>query len=80
VDSECIARRPFGGGADRTDQFDQGFSVANARHVVEDDRMLGEQGCRNDRQRRVLVAGRLNRTGEALAALDNILDGRHDVP
>jgi hypothetical protein len=41
--------------------------------------MLGEQGCGYDRQRGILVAGRLDRALEPVTALDDILDGRHGV-
>ncbi len=60
VNGEPVAPAPFGGRADRADQFHQRFGVANPRDVVERDRMLGQEGGGNDRQRRILVAGRLD--------------------
>ena len=77
VDREPVAAAPFGGGADRADQFDQGLGVTDARHVVERDGVLGQQRCGDDRQRGVLVARRLDRALEPVAALDDVLNGRH---
>ena len=62
---------------DRADQFDQRLDVADARHVLQRDRMLGEQGGGDDRQRGVLVAGRLDRSREPVAAFNDVLNGRH---
>ena len=77
VDCQRIACFPFGGSADRADQFDQRFGVADARHVFQRDRMLGEQSGGDDRQRGILVAGRLDRPREPVAALNDVLNGRH---
>src|SRR5206468_48158 len=77
VDIKRVARSPFRRGPDRTDQFDQRFGVADARHVLQRDGMLGEQGSGDDRQRRVLVAGRLDRSREPVAAFNDVLNGRH---
>ncbi len=79
VDREPVAPAPLGRGADRADQFHQGLGVANARDVVERDRMLGQKGGRDDRQRGVLVAGRLDRALQAVAAFDDVLDRRRAV-
>ena len=79
VDRERVARLPFGRGADRADQFDQRLGVADARHVLQRDRMLGEQRGGDDRQRRVLVAGRLDRAREPVAAFNDVLNGRHGL-
>ena len=75
VDSKRIACFPFGRSADRADQFDQRLGVADARHVFQRDRMLGEQGGRDDRQRGILVAGRLDRSREPVAAFNDVLNG-----
>ena len=77
VNRERVALLPFGRSADRADQFDQRFGVADARHVFQRDRMLGEQGGGDDRQRGILVAGRLDRSREPVAAFDDVLNGRH---
>ena len=58
VDRERVALAPFGRRADRADQLHQRLGVANARDVLERDRMLGQQRRGDDRQRGVLVAGR----------------------
>ena len=77
VDRQRVALVPFGRGADRADQFDQRLGVADARHVFQRDRMLGEQGGGDDRQRGVLVAGRLDRARKPVAAFNDVLNGRH---
>ena len=61
MDGELVAASPFRRGADRADQLHQRFGVANTRHVFQCDRMLGQERRRDDRQRRVLVAGRFDR-------------------
>jgi hypothetical protein len=68
VNGQRIALFPFGRGADRTDQFHQGFGVTNARNIVERDGMFGQKCRGNDRQRRILVAGRLDRPRQPVAA------------
>ena len=77
VDREPVAAAPFRRGADRADQFHQRLGVANARDVFERDRMLGQKCCRDDRQRGVLVAGRLDGALQPVAALNDILNRRH---
>ena len=79
VDMKRIAGGPFRRRADRADQLDQRLGVADPRHVLQRYRMLGEQGGGDDRQRRILVAGRLDRAREPVTALDDVLDGRHGV-
>ncbi len=76
VDRERVASPPFGGRADRADQLHQRFGIADPRHVLQRDGMLGQQRRGDDRQRGVLVAGRLDGAGQAVAALDDVLDGR----
>ena len=49
VDRQRVALEPFGRRADRPDQFDQGFGIANARNVFQRDRVFGQQGGRDDR-------------------------------
>src|SRR5579871_4673169 len=80
VDREAVATAPFGGGPDRADQFHQRFGIANARNVFQRDRMFAEQGGRHDRQRGVLVAGRLDGAPQPVAALNDVLNGRHRCP
>src|SRR6478609_726882 len=77
MDRERVARPPFGRSANRADQFDQRFGVANARDVFQRHRMFGEQSGGDDRQGRVLVAGRLDRARQPLTALNDVLNGRH---
>src|SRR6266850_2292759 len=77
VDRQRVACLPLGGSTDRADQFDQRFGIADARYVFQRDRMLGEQGGGDDRQRGILVAGRLDRSREPVAAFNDVLNGRH---
>jgi hypothetical protein len=42
VDGKRVALPPFGCGADRADQFHQGFGIANARNIFKRNRMLGQ--------------------------------------
>src|SRR3954468_9328069 len=77
VNIKRIARAPLGGSADRADQFDQRLGIADAWYVLQRDRMLGEQSGGDDRQRRILVAGRLDRSREPVAAFNDVLNGRH---
>ena len=77
VDGQRVARPPFGRRADRADQLDQRFGVANPGHVFEGDRMLGQQRRRDDRQRGVLVAGRLDGARQPVTAFNDVLKGRH---
>ena len=74
MDRQRIARAPFGRRADRADQLHQRLGVANARHVLKRHRMLGQQRRGDDRQRGVLVAGRLDRAGKPVSPLDHVLD------
>src|ERR1700756_1480028 len=80
MDGEPVAPAPFRRCTDRADQLHQRLGVADARYIVEGDGMLGEQRRSDDRQRRVLVAGRLDGATEPVAALNDILDGRHATP
>jgi hypothetical protein len=77
VDDKRVALGPFGRRAHRAAQLDQRLGVADARHVFQRHRIFGQKRRGNDRQRRVLVAGRLDRAGEPVAAFNNVLDGWH---
>ena len=63
--------------ADGLEELDEGLDVADARDVLEVDRLLAEQRGGDDRQRGVLVAGRADASGEAVAALDDELHCAH---
>jgi hypothetical protein len=77
VNGERIRLLPFGRGPDRADQFHQRFGIADARDIVEGDRMFGQKRGGDDRQGGVFVAGRHDRAGEPMAAFDDVLDGWH---
>ncbi len=53
------------------EQRDLGLGVADPRHPVQQQLLLGEQAGGEDRQRRVLVAGDGELAGERHAALDD---------
>ncbi len=57
--------------AEALEQSDLRFGVANARHPVQQQLLLGEQAGGEDRQRRVLVAGDGHLAGERHPALDD---------
>ena len=77
VNAQRVALGPLDVDADRRDQLDERLDVANARHVFEDDRMLGEQRRADDRQRGVLVARRPDGAGQLLSSLDDELQCAH---
>ena len=77
MDLQRIALLPFGRCADRADQFDQRLGIANAGHVLQRDRMVGEECCCDDRQRGILVARRLDRARKPMAAFNDVLNRRH---
>ena len=82
VNDKGVGLSPFGGRADRADQFHQRFGIANPRDVIERDGVFGQKRRGDNRQRRILVAGRLDGAGEPVAALNDVLDRRcgHFVP
>src|SRR5207302_11280616 len=47
------------------------------RHACQHHRMLGKPAGGDDRQRGSLVAGRLDRSREPVAAFNDVLNGRH---
>ena len=59
--------------AQRLEQPDQRVGVADPRHVVEDDLLVGEQGCGEERQGRVLVSGGHDAAGQRHPAFDDEL-------
>ena len=77
MNGERVGLLPFGRSADRTDQFNQRLGVADARNILQRDRMLGQKRGRDDRQSGVLVTGRLDRTTEPMAPFDGVLNRRH---
>src|SRR6185437_12202351 len=72
LDHERVARGPFGGDAERAYQLDERLDVANVRDVLEGDLLIGEKRGGDDRQRGVLVAGRMNRAGERVSTFDDV--------
>jgi hypothetical protein len=77
MDRKPVAAAPFGGSADRADQFHQRFGVADARDVFQCDRLVGQKRRRDNRQRGVLVAGRLDGAPQPVAAFNNVLNRGH---
>jgi uncharacterized protein YoxC len=67
-----IARGPFGGDAQRANQLDERLDVANVRDVLEYDLLIGEERGRDDGQRSVLVAGRMDRAGKRVSTFDDV--------
>ena len=57
--------------ADADDQLDHRRDVPDDRHVAQDDGLGGQQARGHDRERRVLVAGRADRSVERPRALDH---------
>jgi len=72
LDRKRIARRPLGGDAQRANQLDERLDVANVRDVLEYDLLIGEQRGRDDGQRSVLVAGRMDRAGKRVSTFDDV--------
>ena len=58
----------FDFGAHGGEQLARGLDVAHLRNVFENDRFLGEQGCRHARQRGVLRATDADRPQQGIAA------------
>ena len=58
VNAQRVAGRPLGLRARGPHELDQRLEVADARHVLERDGLVGEQRGRDDRQGGVLVAAR----------------------
>ena len=80
VDAQRVRPRPFEHRAGRLHQLHQRLDVANARDVLEQHRVFGEQRRANDWQRRVLVARRSDVARQSLPALDDILQCAHSWP
>jgi hypothetical protein len=70
-----VPRRPGDLDAERRDQVDERLEVADARDVLERDRLVGEERGGDDREGRVLVARRADRARERATALDEELHG-----
>ena len=62
---------------DRADQLDQGLGIANARNVFQRDRVLGQQRRGDNRQRSILVAGRLDGARQPVTTFNDVLKGWH---
>src|SRR5207237_8744940 len=80
VNVKRVSARPFDRRADRFDQLDERLDVADARHVVEVNRLVREKRGGDDRQRRVLVSGRANGALQLGATLDDVLYCGHEAP
>ena len=57
LDPHFVVADPFGVGAEVGEQGEHRVDVADARNVAKRDRLFGEQGRGEDRERPVLVAG-----------------------
>ena len=63
--------------AGRGDELDQRLDVPDARHVLQEHGLVGEQCGADDGKRGVLVAGRRDRSGKRLPSLDDELQSVH---
>ena len=72
-DHERVRAGPLRGGPGLPHELQQALDVADARNVLERDRLVGEERGADDGQRGVLVSGGANGTGEASAAFDDEL-------
>ena len=71
LDADVVVADPLDVGAEIGEQRDHRVDVADARHVAEDDRLVGQQARRQDRQCAVLVPGNADPSAERVAPLDH---------
>ncbi len=71
AEAELVVAEPLDGDAELGEDRDLGLGVADPRDVAEDQILLGQQACCEDRQRRVLVAGGDDLPTEGNAALNH---------
>ena len=71
MDPHLVGAEPLDVGAEVVEQLDHRLDVADARHVRQRHRLVGEQARGEDRQRAVLVPGRADAAVERPAALDD---------
>jgi hypothetical protein len=72
-DQERVRTGPLCGRPRLADELEQALDIADARHVLERDGLLGEEGGADDRERGVLVAGGRYRPLEGPATFDDEL-------
>ena len=72
-DHERTGGGPLGGRTRLPDQLDQALDVADARHVLERDRLVGEERGAEDRERGVLIPGGPDRAAQLAAAFNDEL-------
>ena len=77
VDAQRVAAGPFRVRAGGPHEIDERLEIADARDVVEGDRLIGQQRGRDDRQRGVLVAARANGAAQPVTAFDDELHCGH---
>ena len=71
VNAHDVRLEPLDRGADAFQDLQHDPDVLNVRQVAQDDRLVGEQTRRQDRQRRVLVAAGTDRPFQPAAAFDD---------
>ena len=71
AEAEAVVGDPGGLDPEPLEQRDLGLGVADPRHPVQQQLLLGQQAGGEDRQGRVLVAGDGQLAGERHAALDD---------
>ena len=71
VDADLVPARPLNVRAELGEERDHRLDVADARHVRERHRFVGEQAGREDRQGAVLVPGRGDPAVQRMPALDH---------
>ena len=76
-DPDRVVAHDFSVGPELTEQPDLCFHIPDSRHVGERDLVVGEQRRGQHRQCRVLVAARLKRARDRVAALDHEPGTRH---
>jgi hypothetical protein len=74
MNAKRILPIPFALGPGGANKLDQRLDVADARHIVQLHRLVGNERRRHDRQGGVLVARRANGALQALTAFDDVLD------
>ena len=73
AEPQLVVAAPFRANAEPAQQREHELDVADARHVAQDDLVLGEDGGGEDGQRAVLVARGDDRPGQRHAAVDDEL-------
>src|SRR5439155_685612 len=73
AEGDDVLVAPVDAHAEPAQELEHRLHVADARDVAEDDLLLGQEACRERRQRRVLVTRRHDRARQRLTPLDDEL-------